>query len=358
MNYVVLNGTRSDTVKGLLIQSLPPISKPMMRTQIEEIDGRDGDIITKLGYSAYDKVMSIGLHGDYDVDDVIKFFDSEGTVIFSNEPDKYYNYTIINQIDFERLIRFKTAEVTFHVQPFKYSAVRKYALENQYVLIADTVQTQNGVTVEVISGQIHVTGQAVSSAVVNLPMQYVMPEAGVYTMVARATGTNVSGKVRIIGNTPSNADSFGNRSVTLVNNQTVSIQDELNGSQGFKAVYLSFPVGSQMDFYIDVGMLKSDMTSLTVINRGNTNSRPKIKVYGMGNVTINLNGVELFQIALGSFGYILIDSARMNAYQGDVLMNRYVTGDYEKLSLPVGSNTFTWSGQVTGIEVEDFTRWI
>ena len=121
MNYVVLNGTRSDTVKGLLIQSLPPISKPMMRTQIEEIDGRDGDIITKLGYSAYDKVMSIGLHGDYDVDDVIKFFDSEGTVIFSNEPDKYYNYTILNQIDFERLIRFKTAEVTFHVQPFNSS---------------------------------------------------------------------------------------------------------------------------------------------------------------------------------------------------------------------------------------------
>ena len=123
MNYVILNGVKSTNIKGLLIQSLPPISKPLMRTSVEEIDGRDGDIVTKLGYSAYDKPMSIGLFGDYDVDEVIQFFDSEGTVTFSNEPDKFYNYQIIDQIDFEKLINFKTATVTFHVQPFKFSAV-------------------------------------------------------------------------------------------------------------------------------------------------------------------------------------------------------------------------------------------
>ena len=105
MNRVTLNGIKSNTIKGLLIQSLPPISKPLIRTEIEEIDGRDGDVVTKLGYSAYDKEMSIGLFGDYNVDDVIQFFDSEGEVIFSNEPDKYYNYQIIEQIDFERLIK-------------------------------------------------------------------------------------------------------------------------------------------------------------------------------------------------------------------------------------------------------------
>ena len=126
MNYVILNGIKSTTVKGLIIQSLPPISKPLMRTSVEEIDGRDGDIITNLGYSAMDKAMSIGLFGDYDVDEVIKFFSGSGTVIFSNEPDKFYKYQIIAQIDFERLIRFKTAMVTFHVQPFKFSAVDDY----------------------------------------------------------------------------------------------------------------------------------------------------------------------------------------------------------------------------------------
>lgn len=121
MNYIILNDVNSNTIQGLLIQNLPPIIKPKIRTNIEEIDGRDGDVITKLGYSAYEKEFDIGLYGNYDVDQVISYFNSEGTVIFSNEDDKFYKYTIIEQIDFERLIRFKTAKVKMHVQPFKYS---------------------------------------------------------------------------------------------------------------------------------------------------------------------------------------------------------------------------------------------
>ena len=119
-NYIILNGTNSNTINGLLIQSLAPISKPLMRTETEEIDGRDGDISTPLGFSAYDKEITVGLYGNYDINAIIAFFNSEGTVTFSNEPDKYYNYQIFDQIDFERLIRFKTATVTFHIQPFKY----------------------------------------------------------------------------------------------------------------------------------------------------------------------------------------------------------------------------------------------
>lgn len=122
-NNIILNGVHSDEIEGLLIQNLPPISKPFMRTEVEEIDGRNGDIVTTLGYSAYDKSFSIGLYGNYNVDDVISYFvnNSKGQVTFSNEPDKYYNYELLDQIDFERLIRFKTAEVSLHMQPFKYS---------------------------------------------------------------------------------------------------------------------------------------------------------------------------------------------------------------------------------------------
>lgn len=121
-NYCILNGINSNELTGLLVSSLPPISKPLMRTQIETIDGRDGDIVTNLGYSAYDKKMEIGLYGDYDIDEIIAFFASEGTVTFSNEADKYYLYTIVDQIDFDRLVRYRTATVTFHVQPYKYDA--------------------------------------------------------------------------------------------------------------------------------------------------------------------------------------------------------------------------------------------
>lgn len=125
MNYCILNGMSSSLVDGLVIQELPPISKPLMRTEVVQIDGRDGDIVNKLGYSAYDKEMSIGLAWNYDIDSVIAYFASEGQVTFSNEPDKYYRYQIIEQIDFERLVRFRTATVTFHVQPFKYSIVEQ-----------------------------------------------------------------------------------------------------------------------------------------------------------------------------------------------------------------------------------------
>lgn len=121
MAYIILNGVSSKTINGLLIQTLPPISKPKIRTSAEEIDGRDGDIITTLGYGSYDKTFSIGLKGEYNVDDVIQFFNTSGKVTFSNEADKFYNFAIYNQIDFNKLLRFKTANVTMHVQPFKYS---------------------------------------------------------------------------------------------------------------------------------------------------------------------------------------------------------------------------------------------
>lgn len=119
--YLIINGVSSKNINGLLIQSLPPISKPKIRTSIEEIDGRDGDIVTTLGFAAYDKAITIGLKGDYNVDDVIEYFNTSGQVTFSNELDKYYNFAIYDTIDFNKLIRFRTANINLHVQPFKYS---------------------------------------------------------------------------------------------------------------------------------------------------------------------------------------------------------------------------------------------
>lgn len=119
--YIIINGVSSKNIDGLLIQSLPPITKPKIRTSIEEIDGKDGDVVTTLGYEAYDKPLTIGLAGDYNVDDVIKYFNSCGKITFSNELDKYYNFAIYDTIDFNKLIRFKTANINIHVQPFKYS---------------------------------------------------------------------------------------------------------------------------------------------------------------------------------------------------------------------------------------------
>lgn len=233
MNYITLNGMRSTLIKGLLISSLPPITKPLQRTSIEEIDGRDGDIVTKLGYAAYNKKMTIGLFGDFNIDDIIEYFDSEGKVIFSNEPDKYYNYKILDQIDFERLMRFKTATVVFHVQPFKFSAV------------------DNTLTYYDLSEDTYITGR----------------------------------------------------------------------------------------------------------NLGNVISRPEVTVYGSGSVTLTINE-KTITVAIGDNEYITLNGTTLNAYKGDTLKNRSVTGNLKDLWFKIGQWSISWTGTVTQIIVKDGSRWI
>ena len=233
-DYIILNGTSSQTIPGLLIQNLPPISKPRQRVEIEEIDGRDGDIVTYLGYGAYDKEFKIGLFGSYDVDEIISYFNSEGTVIFSNEEDKYYNYQIIEQIDFDKLLRYKEATVKMHMQPFKYSAE-----DNQKVFSVD-----------------------------------------------------------------------------------------------------------------------STTTSISIRNSGNIYSRPVITITGSGSIDLYLNDIQLFVINMESYTSITIDTNNMNAYNGSTLLNRNVTGSYDNFKLNVGNNTISWSGAITQIEIDNYSRWI
>ena len=71
-NYVIINGVNSLTITGLAISKLPSISKPPLRVMTEEINGRDGDLITELGYGAYDKELVIGLYGNYDINEVME----------------------------------------------------------------------------------------------------------------------------------------------------------------------------------------------------------------------------------------------------------------------------------------------
>ena len=233
MNYLVLNGKSSLYIQGLLISELPPVSKPQMRTQVDTVDGRDGDIVTDLGFQAYDREVSIGLTRNFDIDDVTDYFNSEGIAIFSNEPTLYYKYKIVQQIDYERLIRFRKAKVVFHVQPFKYS----------------TIET---------------------------PLAYEIDE----------------------------------------------------------------------------------QTAIKVFNSGNYKSKPKMTIYGTGQIVLALNGTNILAISLGAEGSITIDTATLEAYKGTVLKNRLVKGDYDKFALIKGENTISWTGTVSKIEIDDYSRWI
>lgn len=156
--YVIINGVNSLTIEGLAIKTLPPISKPAMRNIREEIDGRDGDITTELGYGAYDRILEIGLYGAYDIDKIISFFNSKGTIIFSDEPDKYYNFEIVDRIDYTKLVKFRTAMINIHCQPFKYPVTEEPQVEEyEYVEGTGEAITLNN-TEEAILNKIELIG--------------------------------------------------------------------------------------------------------------------------------------------------------------------------------------------------------
>lgn len=355
VNFIELNGERSTSVKGLMIQSLPPITKPKMRTSKKEIDGRDGDEVTRLGYAAYDKKLSIGLHGDFDVDDAIAFFDSEGEVVFGNEPDKYYRYQIIDQIDFERLVRFRTAKVKMHVQPFKHDAVdRTFDIVNQFLHVEDSTASKFGITVTSSDGDIRVSGMATSDVDIEVPIES-MSLSGSYTLTASASGSADWCALRLIDGSPSK--SFGGSYMELKSNGDSTMTATADPSAEYDALWIDIKAGTSVDFTLGVTMASDSFNEISITNRGNVVSRPTVTVYGSGNVELAINAVTVLSFSIEG-GSITIDAEEMNAYHGDALMNRHVTGDYADLALEVGENVISWHGDVTGIKVEDFSRWL
>lgn len=231
--WVLINDKPSYGVDGLIVTSLPPITKPKMRYNAEEIDGRDGDIITTLGYQAYDKTLSIGLHGGFDIDKVVEFFATSGTITFSSEPDKVYRFRQLDSIDFERLVRYRTADVKLHVQPFK-------------------------------------TGR--------------LQRPKVFT---------------------------------------------------------------------------SSDAQAVIVNAGNVVAAPKLTVGASGNIGLYLDGSRVLQVANTGDYTLVIDVANLEASTPEgALMNRHITGDYQRLMLSPGKHSIKWSGTVSSLTIEDYSRWV
>lgn len=116
-------------INGLFVANVPPVVKPKQRVEFVEIEGRDGDIVYPLGYSAYEKEVIIGLIGGFDfsrLDEIINALSSydEMRITFSNEPELFYIGRIVDEIDYNKLKNFRRATIRFHCQPFKYPSVR------------------------------------------------------------------------------------------------------------------------------------------------------------------------------------------------------------------------------------------
>lgn len=374
MNYIILNGKRSSLVKGLLIQSLPAITKPQIRTSIQTIDGRDGDIVTTLGYSAYDRTMKIGLFGDYDIDEIITYFNSSGIVIFSNEPDKFYNYQILKQIDFEKLMRFKTATVTFHVQPFKYSAVDDVITFDRNDFSAyEYSKNVNGVTVTALGKDITVKGRATATTAFYIPI--VTCSASVTGRVLEVDVTGTGGgncSFRLIYNAPTDDDSFGGQAFNLGSDAYFSSYAFYRNP--FNYAYIKVQNGANVDITASVSFYALFTPSVVAINNGNVISKPRYTLTRADNQTggikIKVNGGTAFEIDMTNDKTVVIDTNEMNAYYNGIYKNRITTGNFEDLWLPPGKNSVSWwieydppqlppaSYKMETVVIENESRWI
>ena len=103
-------------------------------------------------------------------------------------------------------------------------------------------------------------------------------------------------------------------------------------------------------------MVSADDSTLTVTNPTAFESRPYIKLYGSGAVTLNASsGGSTNSWSISAVDeYIEIDSELMNCFKGTVLKNDTVTGDGFP-TLQSGTSTISCVGDVTRIEV--IPRW-
>lgn len=359
---ITLNGISSKTIDGLIISDLPPITKPEMRVNIEDIDGRDGDIVTDLGYAAYDKVFNIGITDKKVVDKVIGFLNSQGTVTFSNEPSMVYNYKIIKQIDFNKLIRFKTAAVTMHVQPFKFCLTEKeleFSGAEQKISLIDYEVQKNGITVDSADGKIIFSGTASEKTFFYIPIDDLKLSTGDYQLDVFTSGTGASGaKFTLVNDTLTFGYCFGEEPSNLQDNKTISTTAFFSTLTPFNYIYVVFQKGQAVDFEVYVKLYRKADNIISIINKGNVYSLPTLKIFGIGDLTLGVNGEDVFTINLGLEGYISIDTTNLEAFKDAVLKNRLVSGNYDEFRLKPGVNTVDLGGAVEKITIQNYSRWL
>ena len=224
MNYIIFNDKNSLDIDGLLISELPPITKPKMRTTITKIDGRDGDIVENLGYESYTKTITIGLRKNYDINEIIHFFNGSGKLVLSNESDKVYQAAIIEQIDFERLVRYRTANIKFYVQPYKYLFNEKeqtFEITEEKEIIIENKGLENSKPVITLygSGIVSIKINNYDSFQIEIDDEYVVVDS----MQQEAYKDNILKNRLMIGDFPELQS--GNNTITWTGNLTKIIVD-------------------------------------------------------------------------------------------------------------------------------------
>lgn len=128
----------------------------------------------------------------------------------------------------------------------------------------------------------------------------------------------------------------------------------------FKVVYKyisQFPIiFNCRPFKYETEMNIIEMTKEGIIlNPGSIYSDPIIKIFGSGDITLNINSetIKLKQVK----EHIILDTVQQNCYSEDIgNLNSKMSGEFPKLE--TGENNISWTGAVYKVEVTPNWRWL
>lgn len=118
--YFIFKGI--DSTPLLIIKKLPPIIKAEANIKQIIIPGRNGFLTEDDGtYQGITKSVECTISDLSQIDYICSWLNGGGDVVFSNQPDKIYKATIINQIEFKRVVAtFHSLLIQFECQPHSY----------------------------------------------------------------------------------------------------------------------------------------------------------------------------------------------------------------------------------------------
>lgn len=377
MNYLIWNGKDSRDIKGLVICELPPISKPPVRIVETFINGVDGSIIEELGYDPCDRSLIIGVTPDADIDEVVRYFTGSGEVVFSNEADKCYRASIIVQIDYLRLARFKTATVVFRTQPFKYEyRERKSTMwlnDNcgKNLFNANAPTSSSGVSGSYKDGILTLTSTGTTSRYTRM-YNFDADEGDVIRVSSILMDKNCHIALQEYN---SAFVQVGQMYITYTDGETPTAVEYVKKEKSNRTrlvVYTDFntPTGERVARYKNTILTvnNADLTfeeyetentinNYSVDNVGNYFSKPVMEIKGSGTFELAVNGNNLFRYTFpDGENTVVIDSQKQDAYLGENLKNRNMSGEFP--TFEVGTNEITWDGSITKLSISSKSRWI
>lgn len=120
-NYLIFNDIDTREL-GVHIEELPIVSRAERMVEFVEVQGRNGYLVNDFNtYKLIDYDVTLKIKDTTKINQIKQVFNGQGILKLSNQSDVYYKATVVNQIDFTRVIRtYQECLISFKLQPFGY----------------------------------------------------------------------------------------------------------------------------------------------------------------------------------------------------------------------------------------------